>query len=122
MTYEEYLSRDALALADAVRQGDVTATELLELALADPDGASRLAALLGDGLADQLAAALAPPASEAAAAPEVPVVDAETQTAGELVQHPSAQAHQPQSQLPSSHPQYHRRDLTPTIRVIQCKP
>jgi hypothetical protein len=65
---------------------------LLELALADPDGASRLAALLGDGLADQLAAALAPPASEAAAAPEVPVVDAETQTAGELVQHPSAQA------------------------------
>ncbi len=34
MTHEEYLSRDALALADAVRQGDVTATELLELALA----------------------------------------------------------------------------------------
>ena len=34
MSHEEYLSRDALALAEAVRGGHVTALELLELALA----------------------------------------------------------------------------------------
>jgi amidase len=33
MTHEEYIGRDALALAEAVRSGDVTAVELLELAL-----------------------------------------------------------------------------------------
>ncbi|MGB0543677.1 MAG: amidase [Longimicrobiales bacterium] len=34
MTYEEYLAHDGLALAAAVRRGDVTAMELLEVAVA----------------------------------------------------------------------------------------
>ena len=34
MTYEEYIAHDGLALAAAVRTGDVTAMELLEVAVA----------------------------------------------------------------------------------------
>ena len=37
MTHDEYLRHDAPALAERVRAGDVTATELLEIALARID-------------------------------------------------------------------------------------
>ena len=37
MTHDEYVSHDATALAERVRVGDVTATELLEIALARID-------------------------------------------------------------------------------------